>query len=120
MREVLGDSLEYVVPATAEWDQQALEETVITAEAEVDKAILDDAHREGYDAGLIADGVHLVTVPVNVRYEGVDVSTGEEQIILNRVIQTMQVVCGNAEIPEGSPQPPSSCKIWKLQEEPRS
>lgn len=118
--EVLGDSLRYVVPDADGWNQQALAETVITAEAEADKVIVDGEHREGYDTKLVDEGVHLVTVPVNVRYEGIDVSTGEKQVYNNRVIQSMQVVCGQAEIAESSSQPADSCKIWKLIEEPRS
>lgn len=111
-----ASSIRRVLTDSEGWKQQALAGTVMLASADADGVLLDDEHSEGSHEDQVALGIHRVTVPLTVRYEETDVSTGEEMVYENRVLQTLQVSCGDADVP--ADWPADSCKVIRLWDEP--
>lgn len=110
-------SIRRVLTNSDGWRQQSLAGTVMTATADPDGVLLDDEHSSGGDFDRLTElGMHEVTVPLVVRYEETDASTGEAMVYENRLMQTVQISCGDADVPEGWPA--DSCKVIRLWEEP--
>lgn len=117
--ELRASSLSDVVLDIAEWDQQRLAETKQVAAVETERMILDGDHADGGPQQQQLDlGIHQVSVPVRILYDEVDISTGEPVQYDYRLIQTLQVVCGNEEIPRDRSLAPGSCKVVRFWDEP--
>jgi hypothetical protein len=113
-----GSSVRTVVTDSDGWRQQTLAGTVMTATADPEGVLLDDEHTDGTFDDLVAVGIHRVTVPLVVRYEETDTSTGEAMVYENRLMQSVQVTCGDADLPEDGSWPSGSCKVIQVWEEP--
>ncbi len=112
-----ASSIRTVLTDSEGWRQQTMAGTVMTATAEPDGVLLDDEHSSGGDFDRLTElGMHEVTVPLVVRYEETDASTGEAMVYENRLMQTVQISCGDADVPEGWPA--DSCKVIRLWDEP--
>jgi len=112
-----ASSLRTVLTDSEGWRQQSMAGTVMTATADPEGVLLDDEHSSGGDFDRLTElGMHEVTVPLLVRYEETDASTGEAMVYENRLMQTVQISCGDADVPEGWPS--DSCKVIRLWEEP--
>lgn len=110
-------SIRRVLTDSDGWRQQSMAGTVMTATADPEGVLLDDEHSSGGDFDRLTElGIHEVTVPLVVRYEETDVSTGEAMVYENRLMQTVQISCGDADVPEGWPA--DSCRVIRLWEEP--
>lgn len=119
VEENLGQSLDGVLLDISEWDQQRLAETRQVATVESERMVVDGEHSDGGPAEEQLDlGMHLVSVPVRILYDEVDISTGEAVQYDYRLIQTVRVVCGNEGIPTDGSMAPGSCKLIAFRAEP--